>query len=620
MNKINFLLHNINQSKYFYNNFKKIALIFWILLGTINSAIAQQVIDVDGSENGLRMTGKFLLWYDEGDTLNLDDAVLAYTRGEFQSLNSKDSTGLRPGAVWSHFYLHNTTDKAITLQLEYVDHQLITLQAFKKKPLSGEGYEQIVNLAMNSPFSERPIPHNRFVFDTTLAAGQTSEYFVKFASDDKGFVFPNLRLWSPKNLMQTHTQESLLVGFLFGGLFLMSVITFIVGIITRETFFFADSADSFFKIISWATIFGYTHQFVLTEHFHWSYMSISGAISLFCAYLFARIFLQTRKYTPNLDYLLLFMMGNAAFLLICALLKITSLAVMSITLAMLMFPLVLVIAIKRYLQGSKEAGVFAFGWSFLIVGFVLQALRDMGFVEHNMFNYYWPFIAVNTEMVVILVAMGLRLRLLRRQKIAAEQKYTTQLEHSKSELEIQVKQRTRELELQKSLAEKEASTDPLTSTHNRRSFFAEGGKLLEKSKLQKLTLSLLMFDIDHFKKINDTYGHQVGDEALRKFAETISNSIRAGDIFGRLGGEEFSLLMCASKEDALQMAERLRKDISKLNIETSNGIIHFTTSVGVAHLGSETMLEELLNQADLALYAAKHEGRNKVIESEPPGS
>lgn len=620
MNKINFLLHSISQSKYFYNNFKKIALIFGVLLGSINSVIAQQVIDLDGSENGLRMTGKFLLWYDEGDTLNVDDAFQAYTRGDFQSLNSKDSTGLRSGAVWSHFYLHNTTDKAITLQLEYVDHQLITLQAFKSEPQSEEGYVQIANLAMSSPFSERPIPHNRFVFDTTLAAGQTSEYFVKFASDDKGFVFPNLRIWAPKNLMQTHTQESLLVGFLFGGLFLMSVITFIVGIITREAFFFADSADSFFKIISWATIFGYTHQFVLTEHFHWSYMSISGAISLFCAYLFARIFLQTRKFTPNLDYLLLFMMGNAAFLLICALLKITSLAVMSITLAMLMFPLVLVIAIRRYLQGSKEAGVFAFGWSFLIVGFVFQALRDLGFVEHNMLNYYWPFIAVNTEMVVILVAMGLRLRLLRRQKIAAEQKYTIQLEHSKSELEIQVKQRTRELELQKSLAEKEASTDPLTSTHNRRSFFAEGGKLLEKSKLQKLTLSLLMFDIDHFKKINDTYGHQVGDEALRRFAQTISKSIRAGDIFGRLGGEEFSLLMCASKEDSLQMAERLRNDICKLSIDSTKGPIHFTTSVGVAHLGNESLLEELLLQADKALYAAKHEGRNKVIESGPLGS
>ena len=74
--------------------------------------------------------------------------------------------------------------------------------------------------------------------------------------------------------------------------------------------------------------------------------------------------------------------------------------------------------------------------------------------------------------------------------------------------------------------------------------------------------------------------------------------------------------MCASKEDALLMAERLRKDIAKLSIETAKGPIHFTTSVGVAHLGNETMLEELLNQADSALYDAKNTGRNRVIESE----
>ena len=171
------------------------------------NALGQQVIEVDGSENGLRMTGKFLLWYDESNALILDDAVQAYARGEFQALDSKGSTGLRAGAVWSHFYLHNTSDETITLKLEYVDHQLIQLQAFATDTQSTSTFTQIADLAMDRPFSERATPHHRFVFATDLAAGQRAEYFVKFASDDKGFVFPNLRLWSPGALIQMQTKE-----------------------------------------------------------------------------------------------------------------------------------------------------------------------------------------------------------------------------------------------------------------------------------------------------------------------------------------------------------------------------------------------------------------------------
>lgn len=614
MIKMTYFPTSIIQNIIFYNNFKRIASIFCIFILFCAQTSAQEWIDVTGDEDGLRMQGKFTVWFDESNSLSQHDARQAYLNGEFSSLQSAGSTGLKKGAVWSHFSLRNTSERAITLDLEYVDHQLIRLSAYAKVVNSVE-FRKIADLALDRPFSERPVPHNRFVFATHLQAGQTAEYLVKFSSDDKGFVFPNLRIWAPNKLIQMQTKEGMLAAFLFGGLLLISVIAFIVGMITKESFFFADSADSFFKIISWATILGYTHQFVITEHFHWSYMSITGAISLFFGHLFARIFLQTRKHMPLLDKVLLVMMGNLVFLLVCALMKLTALAVMSITFAMLLFPLVALMGIRRYLQGSKEAGVFALAWSFLIAGFVIQALRDLGFVEHNLLNYYWPFIAVYTEMIVVMVAMGLRLRLLRRQKIAAEQKYMTQLEDSKTELEEMVKQRTMQLEQQKSAAEREARTDALTGTRNRRSFFSEAGKLLERTKLENITLSVLMFDIDNFKTINDTYGHSVGDEALRCFSEAISKRIRETDIFGRIGGEEFSLLLCGSKEHALQTAERLRQDISQLRIDTGKGQLQFTTSIGVAHLKNENMIEDLLNQADNALYQAKAAGRNQVIES-----
>jgi len=253
-------------------------------------------------------------------------------------------------------------------------------------------------------------------------------------------------------------------------------------------------------------------------------------------------------------------------------------------------------------------------WSFLAAGLVFQAMRDLGFIEHNFINYYWPPFASYTEMVVIMVAMGLKVRLLRQQKLTAERKYNMELEQSKSRLEMLVKERTRDLEQEKQKAEMDAQTDSLTGTRNRRSFFIESEKLFSGLKTHSMQLSLLMFDIDNFKKINDTYGHAIGDEALKIFCKVISARVRETDIFARLGGEEFSLILVGSKEHGTQMAERLRAEICDIKIATPKGVLQFTTSIGLAHLSSETMIDDLMLQADAALYQAKNKGRNQVVE------
>lgn len=585
------------------------------MLSLLSSQLhAQQPIDVNGSESGVRMGDNFSIFYDPVKSMTLQEVIMAHNNSQFGKLDSHGSTGLQPGAVWSNFTLRNITDKPIKLHLEYVDHQLIELAVFEQKQNEAQDYVKIADFGLQRPFSDRQIPHNRFVFEVTLAANQKAEYFVKFSSDDKGYVFPDLRIWSPKALRGAQSLEYGLSAFLFGGLFIMCAITLIGGIATKEHFFFAYSAYSLSKIAAWATILGFTHQFLLTDSFHWSYMSMTGAVSICCAVVFTRIFLQTSRFTPKIDILLKVMIANTVFLFVTGLFQLTSLAVISITIALLLYPVLGISGVLRWRQGSREAALFSFAWSFLVVGLFVQALRDLGLVEHNFFYYYWPTIASYTEMIVIMAAMGVKIKGLRKQKEDAEHKYTNQLEHSKAELEVLVTQRTRDLEKAKFKAELEARTDSLTGTRNRRSFFADSEKILETKKTEDITFSLLMFDIDHFKDINDTYGHGVGDEALRHFASAISKQIRDIDIFGRIGGEEFSLLLCGDGIDALQTADRLRKDISELKIDTHKGPLQFTTSVGVAHLNNETMIDELINLADKALYEAKEQGRNKVVE------
>lgn len=608
----------LNHFHHFFINFNQIVnvKIRILILAVFFTPFVQaaQVIQVNGAESGLRMEEHFSILYDPEKQLTLEAVIDAQRNGQFFSLDTNGSTGLQPGAVWSHFTLKNTTANPVTLHLEYVDHQLIELDVFEQKPEQASEFVQIADFSLLNSFDKRPIPHNRFVFEVSLGALEEAVYYAKFSSDDKGFVFPDLRIWSPASLRNSQSAEYSVSAFLFGGLLIMSVISLIGGIATSEKFFYAYSAYSLSKIAAWATILGYTHHFLISDGFHWSYMSMAGAVSIFCAVLFARIFLQTKQFIPKTDVLLKIMMANTVFLFVTGFFQLTSLSVISITIALLLYPVLGIAGLLRWYQGSKEAALFAFAWSFLVIGLFVQALRDLGLVEHNFFYYYWPTVGSYTEMIVIMAAMGVKIRGLRRQKEEVEHKYTNQLEQSKAELEVLVTERTHELERAKFKAELEARTDALTGTRNRRSFFADSEKILETTKSKDITFSLLMFDIDNFKDINDTYGHSIGDEALRHFASAISKQIRDKDIFGRIGGEEFSLLLCGNGVEAVKMADRLREDISELKIETPKGQLQFTTSVGVAHLTNETMIEELINLADKALYEAKENGRNQVVE------
>jgi len=609
-------IFHLNNMKFkpFFKLFKQIGIFLSVFLLYVQQGIAQEVIQLEGNENGKMTTGNLVIWHDESAEKSLQEAVSAYSADKFLAFDSNKSTGLIKGALWSHFYLKNATDQTISLHIEYVDHQLITLDAYEKSSGSNDSFQKIAEISLTRPFSERKFAHNRFIFEANIAPGQTYEYFVKYSSGDSGYVFPNLRIWEPDNLRAVQTKEITGIAFLIGGFFLMSMIACVAGVATREKFFFAYAVYALAKIGAWSTIYGYTHQLILVNNFHWSYISISAAFTIFCGLFFSRLFLQSAKFTPKFDYVILFMMANAIFLLVSALLGLKALAIITITIALLLYPMILIVAIKRWLQGSKEAAIFALAWSFLAAGLVFQAMRDLGFIEHNFINYYWPPFASYTEMVVIMVAMGLKVRLLRQQKLTAERKYNMELEQSKSRLEMLVKERTRDLEQEKQKAEMDAQTDSLTGTRNRRSFFIESEKLFSGLKTHSMQLSLLMFDIDNFKKINDTYGHAIGDEALKIFCKVISARVRETDIFARLGGEEFSLILVGSKEHGTQMAERLRAEICDIKIATPKGVLQFTTSIGLAHLSSETMIDDLMLQADAALYQAKNKGRNQVVE------
>jgi diguanylate cyclase (GGDEF)-like protein len=161
-----------------------------------------------------------------------------------------------------------------------------------------------------------------------------------------------------------------------------------------------------------------------------------------------------------------------------------------------------------------------------------------------------------------------------------------------------------------------ASMDPLTGMFNRRGFAEATSRVIEREATAGRPVTVMIFDIDHFKSINDRFGHPAGDEILKLFAAVVINSLRISDLSGRIGGEEFAALLPCSLEEAVVAAERVREAFECSGIVDETGPVDTTVSIGVAGGPAGTELEVLLAAADTALYQAKRSGRNRVEAAE----
>jgi diguanylate cyclase (GGDEF)-like protein len=158
--------------------------------------------------------------------------------------------------------------------------------------------------------------------------------------------------------------------------------------------------------------------------------------------------------------------------------------------------------------------------------------------------------------------------------------------------------------------------DPLTGMLNRRGFSEACARLIEREANAGRPATVLILDIDHFKSINDRFGHPAGDELLKLFATIVLSTLRISDLSGRIGGEEFAALLPCPLEEGVLAAERVREAFEASGIVSELGPVDTTVSIGVAGGPAGTELEVLLAAADTALYQAKRSGRNKVEAAE----
>jgi diguanylate cyclase (GGDEF)-like protein len=164
-----------------------------------------------------------------------------------------------------------------------------------------------------------------------------------------------------------------------------------------------------------------------------------------------------------------------------------------------------------------------------------------------------------------------------------------------------------------------ALTDTMTGLFNRRGFVEAAHQLMARQAKRGEPVSVLMFDLDHFKSINDSFGHAVGDDALRLFASIIGTTMRANDVIARFGGEEFVAMLPGTMTEAVGAAERVRLAFEAAALEMEEGRLGATVSIGVASGQPGADIDTLIGNADAALYRAKLSGRNRVEQADEDG-
>lgn len=244
--------------------------------------------------------------------------------------------------------------------------------------------------------------------------------------------------------------------------------------------------------------------------------------------------------------------------------------------------------------------------------------------EHTFIESFFSPEPVELWMRSFVIVLMIVFSLITQKLLSSQEKANNQLKLYKETLEIRVSQRTEELEntnklLKAEISERKnieqkleelATTDALTSLYNRRKFEELLTREIDRNRRYKTELSLIFCDIDNFKRINDEFGHDIGDTILRDFAASLKISVRSTDIVARWGGEEFVILVSnATPQQAQEIAEKLRKTIEDKSFPPVGRV---TASFGLTKFKSDDNQVTIIKRADQALYQAKENGRNIV--------
>ncbi|MDK8462431.1 diguanylate cyclase [Marinobacter sp. SS13-12] len=342
--------------------------------------------------------------------------------------------------------------------------------------------------------------------------------------------------------------------------------------------------------------------------------------NMFFAAMFTLSFLAVRRYSPGAHrFLQLIVLTSIGCFIYGLFGSYQSATVLISVVAAVATPLTWLIGLVVWYRGQVLAGFYVVAWTPLLLGHLVMAVSKIGLIPTNALTETAPQIGVALEVILLSFALAYRINLERQRRIRAQEHALEIQRKANQTLEARVQARTEELEQANEQLKAVSITDGLTQVANRRRFDEKLEAEWNRALRQGHPLSLIMLDIDHFKRVNDDLGHLAGDDCLISIARACADEIqRSGDLLARYGGEEFSVLLPATPEaGAISVAERLRVAVAAtpVPVDDQAGPVNLSVSVGVATIIPEpgNRPSDLIARADEALYAAKNAGRNRVM-------
>jgi diguanylate cyclase (GGDEF)-like protein len=516
---------------------------------------------------------------EKNQPLKLEQVQTLAQEGKFQSSQKEILTfGINSKPVWIRLELENQTDNPMQLNLvactTWVDSlQVHVVHKNQLVTILQTGDEQIDPTGLT--------PSIGYVLPITFLPGHT-ELYLRIDSIDP-MVIP-LELLTTDQVTARTYKMGYTYGLIYGFLIALAVYNFLLFIGLGERSYLFYSLTLISVILGNIAYTGYGLAWLWSGHLQFQrYIILIQMVVYSCfGLLFAYHFLAIAKHTPKIaTYLKLFCAIGIAVITLSTFTDSHIIAAYFAFIYMSLFTFIMYCLGFYYAyQGNQTARYFLAASACGMLGAISTVFAVWGWLPFTYKTYHALEIGLILEASLFAFALAYQVRHYQRLSLQAEQL---------------------------------ARIDPLTGLHNRRAFVDLSNPVWNATKRQNRSISIIMLDIDHFKLINDQYGHEAGDWVLVEMSRLLTQNGRGGDVLARWGGEEFVMLLPETNlSQASLFAERIRVSISAMTLPPKCGITRISASFGVAERIKHHDLEDLIRAADTQLYIAKHGGRNQV--------
>jgi len=538
-----------------------------------------------------------------------------------QSSSNKISLGYSNNEIWFRVKIHNNTSskKKIVLEFTEIFHEVVDLYTVSDKIIHKKNGLQVT-------FEKREIQESNPSFFIDFTAQETKSIYLKVSSSHG--IFGAIELKSEK----VFNQDVQIKKYIY--LAYLVAITTIILYNLIYFFYFKDRIYLYYityvlLFATWIANFkGLTFSFINMEMY--SILQLIVPLFFIAFILFSQAILETSKKYQKLHKVF---NGIIYIAIITILWMVIAPKSGFYFMNLVSIPLLLVTLIMSIWLLNKQnimTNIYIPALAVYVVGMISMAFLALGYLPYSKtLSNLLVFVSI-IEIILFSILLAYRINLVRQESLESREQLLEQQKTESTRLFHTVGEKTKELHRAKKAIEEElrkkielekhlqhlASTDPMTELYNRRAFFDISNLEVSGAKSNEEHLTCLVIDIDHFKRINDTYGHDVGDKVITAVSKLMVLNTRTKDHIGRIGGEEFAVLMPkTNSEAAYQIADRLRENISKHTIAVDgHEAIKITVSIGLSTLTNDNneTIHTLLKRADTALYKAKNNGRNQV--------